>query len=312
MTAASAQVGRRCPAEPDDTGVDDLPDPGREGSASPMSAGAAQPPDPSSRSAPTSSRWRVTSLTKNGLPSVSSWTARARATPWSSIGRPAMAAMTETTSVGSNPGRSIRPTPSRRRSAPRVSTSWSDVRHLAVPERAHHGEPHGPVVGRQVPQQLHAAVVGPLEVVEDQDHGPVAGEGRQQSHHGGEELEPLGVGVDGPDRGQARQPAAERGDERAELGTPLVDQVPQLALGSVPHVVPERLGEQLVRGAQVLLAVARQDERPVVERPAGHFGHDRALPCPASPDTSSTARPEAGVGALHGRGQRLDLAPCGR
>ena len=90
-----------------------------------------------------------------------------------------------------------------------------------------------------MPQQLHAAVVGPLEVVEDQDHGPLAGQPRQQSHHGGEQLEPLGVRVDGPERWQVRQSAPECGHERTELRAPVVDEVAQLALGSVLHVVAE-------------------------------------------------------------------------
>ena len=141
---------------------------------------------------------------------------------------------------------------------------------FAVPERPHHGQSHGAVVGRQVAQQLHAAVVGPLQVVEDQHHGPVAGQSRQQSHHGGEQLEPLGVRVDGPHRREPRQAAGELGDECGELRAAVVDQGAQLVLRCVPYVVPERLGEELVGGAQVLLAVARQDARAVVEGPAGH------------------------------------------
>ena len=218
-----------------------------------------------------------------------------------------MAAITETTSVGSNPGRSIRPTPSRRRSAPRVSTSWSDVPTSLsrnVPTTASR-------MGRSSAARCRSSCMLPWSAHWRSSRTRTtvrsAGEGRQHPHHRGEELEPLGVGVDGPDRRQARQPAAERGNERAELGTPLVDQVPQLALGSVPHVVPERLGEQLVRGAEVLLTVARQDERPVVERPAGHFGHDRALALPGLARHQQHRPSEAGVGALHGRGQRVDL-----
>ena len=90
-----------------------------------------------------------------------------------------------------------------------------------------------------MPEQLQAAVVRPLEVVEDQAHRPVEGQARQQVHHGREQLEPLGVGVDGAHRGESEQPRDEAREEGAQLRTVLVDDVTQLVLGRMAHVVAE-------------------------------------------------------------------------
>ena len=71
---------------------------------------------------------------------------------------------------------------------------------------------HGRIGCGQVAQQEQAALVGPLEVVEHQDERLVLTDGRQQAHHGGEQEEPLRVGVGGPGRWRVgnRPPSAAR------------------------------------------------------------------------------------------------------
>ena len=51
----------------------------------------------------------------------------------------------------------------------------------------------------------------------------------------------------------------------------------ELLLGSVGDVVPEGLGEELVRGGEVLLAVPEQHTGPCVEGGSGRLGHERGL-----------------------------------
>ena len=54
-------------------------------------------------------------------------------------------------------------------------------------------------------------LVGPLEVVEDDDDGLVLRHLCEQTHHGGEEQEPLGVGVGGLGGRQVRDATGEGG-----------------------------------------------------------------------------------------------------
>ena len=51
----------------------------------------------------------------------------------------------------------------------------------------------------------------------------------------------------------------------------------ELILGGVVDVVPERFGEQLVRGREILLAVPEQHARARVEASAGCLGDQRGL-----------------------------------
>ena len=48
-------------------------------------------------------------------------------------------------------------------------------------------------------------------------------------------------------------------------------------LGGVGDVVAERLGEQLIRGGEILLAMPEQHARPAVERGPGRLGDQRGL-----------------------------------
>ncbi len=90
---------------------------------------------------------------------------------------------------------------------------------LAVPVGAEDQDPHGRVGGGQMAEQQQASLVGPLEVVEDQDDGLVFRGHGQQAHHGGKEKEPLGVGVGGLARWQIRDPAVQCRDQPRELRT---------------------------------------------------------------------------------------------
>ena len=85
---------------------------------------------------------------------------------------------------------------------------------LAVTERAQHDQAHRAVGRHQVSEELQAAHVGPLQVVEDDDHGVVLGDPGHELDHRGEQLVALGVRIDGPDRrdvGHPARPATEAG-----------------------------------------------------------------------------------------------------
>ena len=216
------QVGGRRPAEAHHAGVDDLAHPGRAGRRR-----RRRPVPPiarrsSRRRAPTSNRWRRTSSTKNGLPSVSRWMAWASATPSSSMAWPAMASMTDTTSAGSKPGQldALHPAGPPQR-AQRLHQGVGDGQ-LAVPVRAQHDQAHRPVGGDQVAQELQAALVGPLQVVQDEDDRPLLGDPGHEVDHGGEQLVALGVRVHGPGGGNAREPSGQGRQQGGQLGALVV------------------------------------------------------------------------------------------
>ena len=113
----------------------------------------------------------------------------------------------------------------------------------------------------------------------------------QQTDHGGEEQEPLGVGVGGLRRREVRNSAGQGRNQSGEFGPMFFDVGEELVLGSVRDVVPECFGEELVGSGEVLLAVTEQHTGPVVEAARAASATRVVLPRPASPETSSTSRP---------------------
>ncbi len=89
---------------------------------------------------------------------------------------------------------------------------------VGVPVRAHHEHSGVIHVADQVAQEQEAGLVGPVQVVEDdQDRGLLARPG-QEVGDGAEEAEALGVGI-GPEGLGGIQP----GDEAAEVAAPLAE-----------------------------------------------------------------------------------------
>ena len=82
------------------------------------------------------------------------------------------------------------------------------------------------------------------------------------------------VAFDGPSPGNR---LAKRRDQPDQLRTVHVDMRDELVLGSVGDVVAERLGEELVRGGEILLAVPEQHTRARVERGPRRLGDQRGL-----------------------------------
>ena len=164
-----------------------------------------------------------------------------------------------------------------RRRAASVSSERVGVGQLAVAVGPEHEQPHGLFGGGQVAQEEQAPLVGPLEVVEDQDDGLVLRHRGQQPHHGGEEQVPLGVGVGGLGRREVGDPAGQGRAPVGQLGSVGRDVGQQLVFGGMGDVVAERLGEELVGGGEVLFAVAEQHAGPVVESRPGRLGHQGGL-----------------------------------
>ena len=97
-------------------------------------------------------------------------------------------------------------------------------------------------------QQLQAALVGPLQVVEDEDQRSVQAHPAEQVDDRREQPVALGVGVDRRRWAETAQPTPDLGEHRAQLGRLVAHQVRQLVVGEVPYVVPDRLDQRAGTG----------------------------------------------------------------
>ena len=151
------------------------------------------------------------------------------------------------------------------------------ARQLAVAVRPQHQHPHRLVRRGHVTQQLQARLVGPLQVIQHQHDRLVLRHHHQESDDRREQQEPLRVGVGGLRRRQPRQPARQRRNQSGQLRAVFVHVRDELFFGGVGDVVPERLGEQLIRRREVFLAMPEQHTRPAIERRPRRVGDERGL-----------------------------------
>jgi hypothetical protein len=89
-----------------------------------------------------------------------------------------------------------------------------------------------------VAEQKQAALVGPLEIVEDEDDGLFLDIVPSKTDNGGKEQEPLGVGVGGLRRWQFANATGQRGNQPGQLRPVGLDVGQELFLGSVGDVMP--------------------------------------------------------------------------
>ena len=127
----------------------------------------------------------------------------------------------------------------------------------------------------------------------------------EQPDHGGEEQVSLGVGIGGLRRRKVGDPAGQSRDQSGQFGPVFLDVGEELVLGSVGDVVAERLGEELVGGGEVLLAVAEQHASPAVEGGPRRFGHQGGLAQTGLARDQEHLAPFARRDALGGVGHRL-------
>ena len=123
-------------------------------------------------------------------------------------------------------------------------------------------------VGEQVPQQQERGPVGPLQVVEHQQHRAAGGDGRQPVAHGVEQAPALGVGV----VGERRPHPAEAGGHVGQQAGQLVGVGAHVGLQQRPGtgggVGAERLADGLVGGEAVLVPAAVEDGAAARRGPA--------------------------------------------
>jgi hypothetical protein len=151
---------------------------------------------------------------------------------------------------------------------------------LAVAVRPEYQHRHRGVGRHEVTQQEQAPPVGPLEVVEHEDHGLVRRHRAQQRHRGCEQQIALGVGVGCLRRREIGDPAGEGRGEAGQFGSVVIGVGAELVLGRVGDVVTESLSEELIGGGEVLLTVTEQHAGAIVERVPSNLGDEGGLAQP--------------------------------
>ena len=185
-------------------------------------------------------------------------------------------AISSTTAVTSSPGTSTRSTSGLSSNEPSVcrgpmpstspSRSVSDQEHRAV----------GRVVD-EVAQQAERRVLGPLEVVEDEEDRPPAGDRPQPVAHRVEQPHALGVGVVGQRWAHPADAGADVGEQASEVVGVGVDVALQQPARAGGGVAAHRLADRLVGGEGLLVPPPVEHHAAPGVHPQRLLGGERGL-----------------------------------
>ncbi len=150
-------------------------------------------------------------------------------------------------------------------------------REFGIAVGAENEQPCRGRVGRYVAQQLEARLVGPVQVVEDQDDRVLFARRVEEVDHGAVEEVALGFGIRAPGGGQAAEALAESGHQPGQLGPVGGHMGLEQRFGCVSYQVAEGLGKGAVGRRHLLVAAPEQDRALGVVGPAGELGHQRGL-----------------------------------
>ena len=146
---------------------------------------------------------------------------------------------------------------------------------LVGPERADQEDRPEARLAREMAGQEERRAVGPVEVVDDQQHGTARGQPAHHDHHGAEELPALRLRIPGGGQlGEVGEAHADLGQQPRELGRPRHQRrqlgVRQRREPRAQHVDPR------AEGVQLLLVAAAVEHREV-RQPAGQLRDDARL-----------------------------------
>ncbi len=133
---------------------------------------------------------------------------------------------------------------------------------------------------RQVPQQQQRRPVGPLQVVEHEQHRGRTRQVRQQPDDGLEQPVALGLGLVLGRRRQVGHAPAQLGDEPRELGPVLAGVRAQIGEQSVQRPMPKRLQERLIRHHGLARRAPREHDRARAVNPLRELGDQRRFADP--------------------------------
>ena len=249
-----------------------------------------------SRSSPSTTRTtfvstsaRHSSQTRKALPAVRSLIVRREL---GDVGAPPPARRTKSpTSSPERPGSRRRTTSSERRRSASVSDSPSGT--SASRKVTRQQEPRPPARPRQMAEQAERGRVGPMRVLEHQQHGTVVAHRRQQVRHGRVQAMADGVRVGLV----ARRRVAKVGDQPRELAAGRSEGSAKLGGIEHPGELLERLDERAVGRATDRVAGAVEDERAVRGRLGGELAHQAALAGARLTARTATRRAAPAVGS---------------
>ena len=197
---------------------------------------------------------------------------------------------------------------------------------LGLPVGAEHQETGLARIASQVLQQQQGRLVGPMQVVEHEHHGPVLRGLAQQRAHGLEQPRARALRVAGQRLREVGDQLRELGHEPSQLAADQVHLSGQLARRTRVDVLSQRLDERLLCEQALLVAAPVEHDRSVLERalrelrrqarladarlavhehdPPAAFAHlgVGGSPAPRGPTTRPTNVPSPA--AVEGRGQR--------
>ena len=221
-------------------------------------------------------RPRQSSQTRNGLPAVSSLMA------WASSGASAPgfpSAAWPTNSADLVAREAGQPQPDHVVGAAQVGESVRErLRQvgLGVAEGGEQQHPRPAAGPRQVAQEQQCRGVGPVPVLDHEQHRPAA-DAREQIGHGRVQPVALGVGIGLHRVRQIAHPGRQIGEQTRQLAARGAQRGAQLdGLQDAGEVI-EGLHERAVRRVDDRIAAAVEDERATAGRLAGELAHEAAL-----------------------------------
>ncbi len=161
---------------------------------------------------------------------------------------------------------------------------------LRVAVSRKHEQPHRGVDAQQMAEQKQREVVGPVHVVEHEQHRRGRAGGLEQRRGGFQRAQPLDLGRGGRRLGDAGQARVERRQQAHEVAGARAELHPQLVDRTGGGVRAQRLGERLRgRGEAVVAAPVEHHAAPLARVP-GDLRSQAVLPMPGSPLTRTPRR----------------------
>ena len=125
----------------------------------------------------------------------------------------------------------------------------------------------------ELEEETHRRCVGPVEVVDDQEHWTLSADASQELDHRAVESTPFGLGVAGRGSGAGLS----SGRIRASSASSCAETARESRRVGHPHQELERFHERLVRRVDYGVRASVEHERPALCRSAGELTHEPCL-----------------------------------
>ena len=148
---------------------------------------------------------------------------------------------------------------------------------VGVAVRREHEQPHRRRGAQHVAEQQQRRLVGPVHVVEHEDHRVGLRHLGEEVAHSFEEPVAFGLRIGRHRRGQPGNARREIGQHARQLAAERAELCAQSLHGHTRRVVTQRFGERLERRAELLVAATPQDRRAGLVRVAHELADETRL-----------------------------------